>query len=393
MKILHLVPSIAAVRGGTSIAVMEMVKGLRDIGIDAEIVTTNDNGKTLLDVPLHRLIEYEVEGKKVPVRFFPRFSPPIHAMREFAFSGSLTIWLWQHLRDYDLIHVHAIFSYPATIAMTIARQQNIPYVNSPHGLLCQWSLQQGAQKKHIYLNLLEKANLFGAKAIHVTARQEQVEIELLGWALKTIVLPLGLQIPPAIADAREQLHRMLDIPSPVPILLFLSRIHPKKGLDYLIPALSKLRDRHFAFVLAGSGDPEYEAVLERLLQANHLGDRTFKLGFVTGINKNICLQGADLYVLTSHSENFGVSVLEALAARTPVLITKGVALAELVRSQQLGWVVDLEIDAIAAAIAQSLDQPQVNQQIGDRAAKYIAEHYTWNKIAVNLQQLYIAVLK
>lgn len=393
MKILHLVPSIAAVRGGTSIAVIEMVKGLRDIGIDAEIVTTNDNGKTLLDVPLHRLIEYEVEGEKVPVRFFPRFSPPIHAVREFAFSGSLTIWLWQHLRDYDLIHVHAIFSYPATIAMTIARQQNIPYVNSPHGLLCQWSLQQGAQKKHIYLNLLEKANLFGAKAIHVTARQEQVEIELLGWALKTVVLPLGLQISPAIADAREQLHRMLDIPSQVPILLFLSRIHPKKGLDYLIPALGKLRDRHFAFVLAGSGDPEYEAALERLLQANHLGDRTFKLGFVTGINKNICLQGADLYVLTSHSENFGVSVLEALAAGTPVLITKGVALAELVRSQQLGWVVDLEIDAIAAAIAQSLDQPQVNQQIGDRAAKYIAEHYTWNKIAVNLQQLYIAVLK
>ncbi|TYQ26904.1 glycosyltransferase [Pseudanabaena sp. UWO310] len=389
MKILHLVPSIAAVRGGTSIAVMEMVKGLRDIGIDAEIVTTNDNGKTLLGVPLHRLIEYEVEGEKVPVRFFPRFSPPIHAVREFAFSGSLTIWLWQHLRDYDLIHVHAIFSYPATIAMTIARQQNIPYVNSPHGLLCQWSLQQGAQKKHIYLNLLEKANLFGAKAIHVTARQEQVEIELLGWALKTVVLPLGLQISPAIADAREQLHRMLDIPSQVPILLFLSRIHPKKGLDYLIPALSKLRDRHFAFVLAGSGDPEYEAALERLIQANHLGDRTFKLGFVTGINKNICLQGSDLYVLTSHSENFGVSVLEALAARTPVLITKGVALAELVRSQQLGWVVDLDIDAIAAAIAQSLDQPQVNQQIGDRAAKYIAEHYTWNKIAVNLQQLYI----
>ncbi|ELS32334.1 MULTISPECIES: glycosyltransferase [Pseudanabaena] len=389
MKVLHLVPSIAAVRGGTSIAVIEMVKSLRAIGIDAEIVTTNDNGKTLLDVPLHRLIDYEVEGEKVPVRFFPRFSPPIHAMREFAFSGSLTIWLWQHLRDYDLMHVHAIFSYPATIAMTIARQQNIPYVNSPHGLLCQWSLQQGAQKKHIYLNLLEKANLFGAKAIHVTAMQEQVEIELLGWSLKTIVRPLGLQIPPAIADAREQLHRMLDIPSQVPIMLFLSRIHPKKGLDYLLPALGKLRDRHFAFVLAGSGDPEYEAALEQLLQAHHLGDRTYKLGFVTGIKKNICLQGSDLYVLTSHSENFGVSVLEALAAGTPVLITKGVALAELVRSQQLGWVVDLEIDAIAAAIAQSLDQPQVNQQIGDRAAKYIAEHYTWNKIAVNLQQLYI----
>ena len=388
MKILHLIPSVAAIRGGPSIAVIEMVRSLRTLGIDIEIVTTNDNGNTVLDVPLNILHEYE----KVPVRFFARFSPSIHTVREFAFSADLTAWLWQHLRDYDLLHVHAIFSYPSTIAMAIARAQNVPYINQPHGILCQWSLQQKQRKKELYLNLIEKANLHGAKALHLTADQEQKELELLGWNLSSFILPLGIDLPVALPNAREQLHQMLNIPSQVPVILFLSRLHPKKGLDYLIPALGKLRDRSFAFVLAGSGTTEYEAELDHLLRENHLSDRTHKLGFVTGEKKDICLQGSDLYALTSHSENFGVAVLEALASGTPALVTPGVALADLVKEQKLGWVADLEINAITSTIQEFLDHPQIAKQTGDRAAKYIAEHYTWREIANRLKAVYTNII-
>jgi glycosyltransferase involved in cell wall biosynthesis len=392
MKILHIIPSIAPVRGGPSIAIIAMVKSLRHIDIDAEIVTTNDNGNTLLDVPLNDLHEYQ----SVPTRFFARFSPNLHPMREFAFSASLTTWLWQHTRDYDLIHVHAIFSYPSTIAMAIARIQNVPYIIRPLGQLCEWSLQQSKHKKEIYLALIEKTNLKAAKALHLTSTQEQKELELLNWNLANFILPHGLVLPTPIADARQQLHQILNIPLETPIILFLSRLHPKKGLDYLLPALAKLQNQipnqNFAFVLAGNGSPEYEAELDRLIQANNLSDRTYKLGFVSGEKKHICLQGADLYALTSHSENFGVAVLEALASAPPALVTTGVALSDLVKEQDLGWVVDLEIEAIADAIQNFLNNPDIAKQKGDRAAQYVAEHYTWEKIALNLKAIYKNIL-
>jgi hypothetical protein len=101
MKVLFVIPSVAKVRGGPSQAVLEEVKALRDRGIDTEIVTTNDNGPKLLNVPLGQLIEYS----SVPVRFFSRFSPRINAVREFAYSQALTTWLAQNIRYYDLLHI------------------------------------------------------------------------------------------------------------------------------------------------------------------------------------------------------------------------------------------------------------------------------------------------
>jgi glycosyltransferase involved in cell wall biosynthesis len=388
LRVLHIIPSVSLIRGGPSQAILEMVKALRSQGVDAEIATTNDNGADLLEVPLHRLIQYQ----KVPTRFFPRFSPRVSAIREFAFSISFTTWLWKNVSQYDLLHIHAIFSYPSTVAMSIARHHQVPYIVRPLGQLCTWSLQQSEYKKKIYLQLIERKNISKSQALHLTSAQEQQEVNQLHLNTPSFVLPHGLNIPPPIPHARARLRQHLNLPTHEPILLFLSRLHPKKGLDYLIPALSKLTHHPFTFVIAGEGDPSYEQELKALIEKSGLSDRTHFAGFVAGETKNLFIQGSDLFALTSHSENFGVVVLEAWAARVPVLLTPGVALASIAQEHQLGYVSALDTNAIVHALDHYLKYPQEGRTMGNHAYNFTLKNYAWEKVAAQISDVYRSVL-
>jgi glycosyltransferase involved in cell wall biosynthesis len=389
VKILHIIPSVSPVRGGTSRAVLDMVRALRDCGIDAEIATTNDDGDNLLDVPLGKSTLYD----RVPTYFFSRFSPQLPAVREFAFSGSFTTWLFQTITKYDLIHVHALFSYTSSVAMSIARLRGVPYITTLHGLLCEWSLQQSAQKKQRYLKLIERANLDRARAIHVTCQQEQDDVLTLSFKSPTFVLPLALtEIPAQIPNANNLLRQSLKLPPDEPIILFLSRLHYKKGLDYLIPALGNLQNQRFTLVIAGNGTPAYEAEIRELLVTSGIEARTQMVGFVEGDRKNLLMQGSDLFALTSHSENFGISVLEALVVGTPVLLTPGVGLASVVRDSDIGYVANLDIEAITQALDRHLKDPDRAKAIGIYARQFTIENYNWDKVATDLVLVYQAVV-
>jgi len=388
MKVLHVIPSIPKVRGGPSRAIAEMVQALRQQGIDAEIATTNDDGDTLLDVPLQCQVIYN----HVPVRFFHRFSPRNKAIREYAFSIQLTSWLWSNITNYDLIHIHALFSYPSTVAMTIARSRNVPYIVQPHGLLCEWSLQQSRLKKQTYLKLVEQSNLEHSQALHFTAQQEKTEAARLNLSVPTFTLPHGLFPSQTIPNARQKLRQKLNLADDQPIILFLSRLHPKKGLDYLITALSKISHHRFTFIIAGSGTPEYEAEIRSMLSLANLGDRTHLTGFIEGETKDLFLQGSDLFALTSHSENFGVAVLEAWSAGLPVMLTPGVALASIAHQYQLGHVPEFDINAIANALLHCLQHPDEAKAMGDRARQFVLKNYTWDKIAIQMIDVYESIL-
>ena len=392
MKVLHIIPSVASVRGGTSQAVIAIVSALRSQGIDAEIATTNDNGKGLLDVPLYKLTDQLAEYGNIPIRFFPRFSPNLNAVREFAFSRSLTTWLWQHIAEYDLVHVHAIFSYASTMAMAIARIRKVPYINMPHGLLCEWSLQQSKFRKQIYLNLIERSNLLHCQSLHFTAQQEQAEFNQLGLNIPSFILPHGVQVPVLIPDAQSQLCTILQISDRFPILLFMSRIHPKKGLEYLISALGKLQEYNFFLIIAGNGEADYVRQLQDLLVTQGICDRTHLVGFVKGETKNIYLQGADLFTLTSHSENFCIAAIESLAAGTPVLITDGVAIAPMVQAQNIGYVTKLEINAIVTTLENFFQNFDKNPFSRQRSRQIIAENYSWQSISAQLATIYQTIV-
>lgn len=387
MKVLHISPSVGLSRGGSSQAVLELLQALQAGGVDVELAATNDDGENLLDVPLEQKIVYH----GIPTQFFPRFSPNFAAVREFAFSSALTRWLWKHLADYDLVHIHALFSYPATITMKIAHIQGIPYVQQPHGLLCEWSLQQSRLKKQLYLNLIERSNLQQSRCMIVTSAMEEREVEPLKLNVARSLIPIGLSLPAMIPDARQQLRERLQIAPQQPIILFMSRLHPKKGLEYLIPALGQLIDQPFTFILAGSGAPEYEAEIERLLIATGISDRTYRPGFVTGELKQLLLQGSDIFVLTSHSENFGVVVLEAMASGLATVLTPGVALSSMLQEHQVGYVTELQIAAISETLKHCLIHPEQRQKTGEQARQFISDHYAWSRIAAQFANLYQSI--
>jgi len=384
LRILHVIPSVAPCRGGPSKAVIEMVLALRQSGVDAEILTTNDNGAGKLNVITKQVTHYE----GVPVRFFNRASPPIRALREFGYAFGFSRWLKDNIHHYDAVHVHAIFSYCSSRAMQIARQQKVPYIVRPIGQLEAWSLEQSKLRKHYYLKFLEQTNLENASCVHFTADSEQAQAEKVLTDLRSQVIPLGLNIPMQLRQAKQKIEKRWKLRHENPTLLFLSRLHRKKGIELLLRALSEPFDHPFQLIIAGEGDPQYVSELETLIDELGLQKQCQLVGFVQGTEKNLLLQGADLYVLTSYSENFGIAVLEAMASGTAVLVSQEVALSTQVAKSNSGYVCELDIDDIREHLINALSNTEHTQAMGNQARSFVKQNYQWTHIAHQLIGLY-----
>ena len=380
MKVLHVIPSISPRRGGPGVAALEMAAALRQQGVEASLLTTNDDGPGLLaDLPLGRWIDHD----GVPLIAFGRWSPPITPLREFAVAPALSQWLAAHLGDYDLLHIHALFSYPSTSAMVLARQAGVPYVLSTIGQLCHWSLARSSRRKRWMLRLIERRNLDGAAALHVTTDAERQQTAGLGLAAPAVVIPLGVHLPPDGAAP----DRCGAGPTR---FLFLSRIHPKKQLEQLFAALA-LVPGDWTLEIAGEGEPAYVAVLQRQTEQLGIASRCQWLGFLAGEAKWQALAAADWFVLPSASENFGIAAIEALAAGLPVILSPEVAVAELLSCSGAALICASDPQALAATLERALAGPTA--ELREEARRLAAERFAWPAIAGQLQSAYGEVLR
>ncbi len=386
LSVLHVIPSVAPCRGGPSKAVIEMVAALKVNGVDAEIATTNDNGLGVLDVELNKKLAHN----NVPVRFFKRYSPPFHAIREFAYSGDFKHWLKQNIANYDLVHVHAVFSFCSSYTMALARKTNTPYVVRPIGQLQKWSLKQAALKKRLYLKVIERKNIESASAIHFTASSEKLEAEQL-FALNSHVIPLGIKPPQASSWSKQQLLDRLETKDSQLNLLYLSRLHEKKGLELLMLAFKEL-NTDVKLWIAGDGESAYRQHLVQYAEKLGLSERCCFIGHVDGEYKNALLQHADLFVLTSYSENFGIAVLEAMSAGLAPLITRGVALSDVVEEKTLGLVCEPDKADIKDKLAFATNNKETLNKLGRAAANYTQSNYSWEEISKRIKQLYSSVI-
>ena len=400
MRILQIIPSISLVYGGPSQMVLGLSAALSNQGINVTILTTDSNGdigQTPLDVPLNQPIQQD--GYNI---IYFRCSP----FRRYKFSLTLLQWLNQHIKEFDLAHIHALFSPISTAAATIARYHHIPYIIRPCGMLDPADLRKKKQLKQIYAALLERPNLAGAAAIHFTSKQEAKISERFGISTTSkIALPQDLVIPLGVKIATDTLsvkslanHFSINlVDSQIPQILFMSRIEPKKGLNLLIPALEKILAQgiKFNFILAGSNpqDADYEMKIKEQIVNSPLAKHTTITGFVTGEIKAYLLHNADLFVLPSYYENFGIAVAEAMAAGKAVVISDRVHIWEDIQQAEAGWVGSLEVDAIASLITIALLDADERKRRGLNGREYARKHYSWDAIAQQTIQAYQQILK
>jgi glycosyltransferase involved in cell wall biosynthesis len=388
-KVLQVIPSLASVRGGPTEVVINLTKALRKQGITVEIVTTNDNGSELLEVPLQKLTTY----RGVPVRFFSRFDVELGRDRGFLFSPSLTQWLWENVRNYDILDNHYLFSYSSSCAGAIARWFNVPYTVRTMGQLSPWALAQSQRKKQLYGTLLERKNLNKAAAIHCTSLGEVQDVRKFGIHTSTITLPLGVNLPEIIPHAKKKLCYEYNLNPELPILLFLSRLHYKKRLELLLQALHQMKaDRDFYLLIAGTGETAYINQIKQQIQDLNLESNCRFIGFITGETKDLVLQGSDVFVLPSYAENFALAVAEALAAGTPVAVTPEIQIAPEIVQADAGLVVEGTTQAFGEAIAQLLESPELRSQYGQNGRKLVQERFVWDAIAKRLIPLYQTII-
>lgn len=368
--------------------VMGLSKALAEQGADVTILTTDSNGdagQPPLDVPLDRPVEQD----GYQIRYF-RCSP----FRRYKFSLPLLQWLASHAQTFDVAHIHALFSPVSSAAATIARYQHLPYILRPLGTLDPADLRKKQRLKQIYAALLERPNLAGAAAIHFTSSQEAKVSERFGVITNDWVIPLGVSLPQTSESVSVCEH--LGVPDDRPVVLFMSRVDPKKGLDLLIPALEKLviAGIDFHFVLAGSNpqEPDYEAKIRAQVQASPLAERTLITGFVAGDRKAALLQAADVFVLPSYYENFGIAVAEAMSAGIPVVISDQVHICDEIQQAEAGWVTACEVNALTDALQTALKDPVERRQRGERARTHALKHYSWSAIAQQVLQAYQSIL-
>jgi glycosyltransferase involved in cell wall biosynthesis len=386
MKILMVIPALGSVYGGPSKTVVELAQALGNRGLQVDLVATTANGNTQLDVPTLTWIS----EASYRVQYFPYWK-----IGDYKFSLSLTRWLFDHVKDYDLVHTNAIFSYPVLPAHWACQFHQVPYIMTPHGMLEPWALAYKSRKKNLYFTLLEKPALQRACAIQMLASSEAERVKNLTFKTPLVTVPNGIhrkdieKLPEA-----DIFHKQFPSLQNKKLILFLGRIDPKKGLDLLATAFAQvnLQFPETHLIIAGPDNINFTPkVKSYFAQAGCLESVTFA-GMLTGEVKYSALAAASIYVAPSYSEGFSMSVLEGMASGLPCVITTGCNFPE-AGEANAALVVDIRADSISEALLWCLHNPREAQEMGCRARLLIFEKYTWDKIAAQMEKVYLDILK
>lgn len=379
MRVVHYLRQIRLEQGGVVRAVLDICAVLAKAGHDVTLLCCDDT-----DVPA----PWRSGAPGLPrVR---KIDPPARPMA--AFSGSQLGAITQILRGCDVVHLHAVWHASNLQIARRCRGARIPYVLSIHGMLDDWSMSQRSVKKRLFMALGARSMLNRASFVHCTAQAELDQSRKWYPSGRGVVIPLVFDLTPFRAMPGPEIARAAfpSLRDERPNILFISRLHYKKGVEHLIRAARILADRGspVSLQIAGSGDNAYEQRLRALTTELALEPTTTFLGMVTGDTKISLYQAAEAVVLPTSQENFGFVVFEAMAAGAPLITTAGVDTWPEVKSSGGGLIVDQDPVKIADAIAQLLADPERRQSMGRAGRAWVLRELDPDRVVERFVQMY-----
>jgi glycosyltransferase involved in cell wall biosynthesis len=332
--------------GGPPVAVSKLAIALRDIGTEVGVLTADKTGI--------ETSAFKAEGVEY-------------------FAGSVAGAL-ARFGTPDVIHDHSLWELHHLEIARVSDRRNIPRVVSPFGCLQPETLAISPLKKRVAWLAYQRGLLDRARLIHATSNLEVKAIERLKLSPRVVCIPHGVDLSASKAGSVQE--------GPQPrIALFLGRIHPKKGLPMLLEAWARTRPANWILEIAGPDEDGHQAQLEEAIRESSLTDQVRFIGPVAGAAKDDAFGRASLFVLPSHSENFGITVAEALAHSVPVLTTNTTPWADLAQ-RSCGWCVAPDSASIQSALAEATRQPaSILNSMGARGREWMGAEFAWPNIA------------
>jgi glycosyltransferase involved in cell wall biosynthesis len=363
----HVVPSISEEASGPSYSVPRLCESLVD-----------DGGRVTLAVLDRNIMPF-------PPAFLKTFQGG-YGPKRLGRSPAMHKWLKETAarHEMDIIHNHSLWMMPNVYPGWAARRFNIPFVVSPRGTLSRWAMNSGSVVKRGFWPLVQRPALEAVTCFHATAESEYRDVREAGFRQPVAIVPNGIDLPtwqPRIS------------PSPR-TLLFLGRIHPVKGLDTLLRAWQVVMSKfpEWQLRIAGPDNAGYLGQMRRLAAELRL-ERLEFAGALYGTDKWQAYQQADLFVLPTHSENFGMSVAESLAAGTPAIVTKGGPW-EALNNHRAGWWIESGMESLVATLESTLSVSfEELQAMGLRGREWMEREFSWRRTGQMMAETYRWILQ
>ncbi len=371
MKIIHVVPNVGNEASGPTYSTVRLSQTIAEMGDEVLLLSVKDGAVASANNFQHRV--------------YPKAKCPSGVW----LSPKLYEALMEESKTADILHSHSLWAMPNVYPGRAAKQSSIPLVLSPRGTLSEWALSHSAIRKKLFWWMLQKRVVKGAACLHATSEDEYLDIRRIGLKQPVCIIPNGIDIPNLIP--KEKIFS--DSRSDLRTLLYLGRLHPKKGIDLLIRAWSEIGTvrKDWQLRIVGPGDERYINELNDLVSRLKVPRVEF-VGAVFGSEKQLEYQRADLFILPTHSENFGMTIAESLAVGTPVITTYGAPWSGL-EQHGAGWWVEIGIDPLIACLDHAMTKSSEQlSSMGELGREWMRHDFSWHEISHKMKRTYAWLL-